>query len=90
VRIVYRRCAGLDVHKKSISVCARVRGGARESEMESATFGTFTGELNALADWLKARQIRHVAMESTGVYWKPVWNVLEAMKWKFDLLLDGL
>jgi transposase len=40
-----------------------------------------------MADWLKARKVRHVAMESTGVYWKPVWNVLESTKWKFGLLL---
>jgi transposase len=85
--LIYRRCAGLDVHKKSISVCVRVRDNDHRSETESATFGTFTCDLQAMADWLKARKVRHVAMESTGVYWKPVWNVLESTKWKFDLLL---
>ena len=84
--LLYRRCAGLDVHKKSISVCARVRNGDR-IETESATFGTFTCDLRAMAEWLKTLKVRHVAMESTGVYWKPVWNVLESTKWKFDLLL---
>jgi transposase len=87
VSLIYRRCAGLDVHKQSISVCARVQDGNHRSEIESATFGTFTCDLQAMADWLKARKVRHVAMESTGVYWKPVWNVLESTRWKFDLLL---
>ena len=83
--LLYRRCAGLDVHKKAISVCVRV--GGYQSEIESAAFGTFTCDLQAMADWLKARKVRHVARESTGVYWKPVWNVLESTRWKFDLLL---
>jgi transposase len=87
VSLIYRRCAALDVHQKSIAVCARVRGDGHQPTMESATFGTFTCDLQAMADWLKVRKIRHVAMESTGVYWKPVWNVLESSKWRFDLLL---
>ncbi|MBV8732298.1 MAG: IS110 family transposase [Acidobacteriia bacterium] len=85
--IIYRRCAGLDVHKKSISVCAQAQVGGQQPRKEPAIFGTFTCDLQAMADWLKARKVRHVAMESTGVYWKPVWNVLESSKWKFDLLL---
>lgn len=85
--LLYRRCAGLDVHKKSIAVSVRVRVGADQSKVESATFGTFTSDLKEMAEWLKDRKVRHVAMESTGVYWKPVWNVLESTKWKFDLLL---
>jgi hypothetical protein len=84
---IYRRSAGLDVHKKAISVCARVRVGSHQPTMESATFGTFTCDWKAMGDWLKARKVGHVAMESTGVYWKPVWNVLESSRWKFDLLL---
>ena len=66
--LIYRRCAGLDVHKKSISVCARVQDGDRRPKTESATFGTFTCDLQAMADWLKTRKVRHVARESTGVY----------------------
>lgn len=87
VSLIYRRCAGLDVHKDSISVSAQIRVGGHQSTTELATFGTFTCDLRGMADWLKTRKIRHVAMESTGVYWKPVWNVLESTKWKFDLLL---
>jgi transposase len=74
--VVYPRCAGLDVHQKTVVVCARVADGARV-QREVHTFGTTTGELLALAEWLAARAITHVAMESTGVYWKPVWHVLE-------------
>jgi transposase len=74
--VVYSRCAGLDVHQKTVVVCARVADGARV-QREVHTFGTTTGELLALAEWLAARALTHVAMESTGVYWKPVWHVLE-------------
>ena len=51
--LIYRRCAGLDVHKESISVCARVRVGGQQPTMESATFGTFTCDLQAMAEWLQ-------------------------------------
>lgn len=76
MEVVYPRCGGLDVHQKTVVVCARVAEGARV-QREVHTFGTTTGELLALAEWLAARAITHVAMESTGVYWKPVWHVLE-------------
>lgn len=74
--VVYPRCAGLDVHQKTVVVCARVADGPRV-QRDVHTFGTTTGELLALAAWLAARAITHVALESTGVYWKPVWHVLE-------------
>ena len=81
---LYRCCAGLDVHKDSVTACVRrvdERGRARE---EIRTFGTMTGMLLALADWLLEAGVTHVAMESTGVYWKPVYHVLEG---QFELLL---
>jgi transposase len=87
VTLIYRRCAGMDVHQKSISVCARVRIARDRFGTETAVFGTFTQDLEKMARWLRERRIRHVAMESTGVYWKPVWNVLEASKSKFELVL---
>ncbi len=83
----YRRCAGIDVHQKSISVCARIRVGRDQFQTESAVFPTFTRDLEKMAAWLRERRIQHVAMESTGVYWKPVWNVLESCKGKFQILL---
>ena len=71
------RCAGLDVHKKTVAVCVRVAGpdGARQQHIR--TFATMTADLLALRDWLTTHRVTHVAMESTGVYWKPVYYVLE-------------
>jgi transposase len=77
----------MDVHQKSISVCARIRIARDRFDTETAVFGTFTQDLEKMARWLRERRIRHVAMESTGVYWKPVWNVLEASKTKFEMVL---
>ena len=68
----HQRCCGLDVHKKSVVACVITPEGR-----EIRTFRTMTGDLLALADWLKDHQVTHVAMESTGVYWKPVYNILE-------------
>jgi transposase len=76
MEVIYPRCAGLDVHKEVVVASARVVSeGALQQEVR--TFGTTTRELGALADWLKERGVTHVAMEATGVYWKPVWHVLE-------------
>ena len=87
MNIVHLRCAALDVHKKSVTVAVRTRVNGREYSLETAEFRTYTTDLERLAEWLKERKVKHVAMESTGVYWKPVWNVLEGARWKFHLLL---
>src|SRR5919197_5376987 len=81
---IYERCCALDVHKASVSACVRVpdREGKR-SELRGC-FSTGTGELLALRDWLQGLGVTHVAMEATGVYWKPVWYVLED---EFELIL---
>lgn len=71
------RCAGLDVHKATVAVCVRVPGGAGKRKQEVRTFGTMTADLLALRDWLTALCVTDVAMESTGVYWKPIYYVLE-------------
>lgn len=81
--LLYRRCAGLDVHPRSVSACARVATDGQVTH-EVRTFGTSTRELAEMADWLAACGCTHVAMESTGVYWKPVWHVLEG---RFELVL---
>ena len=73
------RCAGLDVHKDSVWACARVEG---RTFVEK--FGTTTAELLRLGDWLAERGVTVAAMESTGVFWKPVWNLLEG---RLDLML---
>jgi transposase len=78
--VVFFRCAGLDVHKKSITACRIVpdpTGQEAEGIAELRTFGTMTRDLLVLADWLTEASITHVAMESTGEYWKPVFNLLE-------------
>jgi transposase len=74
---IYERVGGLDVHKKSVVACRRRVTASGRVEQEIATFGTTTPQLLALLAWLQAWEVTHVAMESTGVYWKPVWNVLE-------------
>jgi transposase len=84
MNVLYPRCAGLDVHKKTVVACRIVPGPDGQPHKEIATFGTTTHELLRLADWLAEAGVTHVAMESTGVYWKPLWNLLEG---SFELLL---
>jgi transposase len=71
------RGAGLDVHRDTVATCVRVPGADGERAQHVRTFGTTTAELGALREWLQAHQVTHVAMESTGVYWKPVFYALE-------------
>lgn len=82
MEVLYPRCAGLDVHKDSVVACVRCVSEPQHREVRS--FGTTTNDLFALADWLESRGCTHVAMEATGVYWKPVWHLLEA---RFELVL---
>src|SRR3989449_9337859 len=74
--VVHPTCAGLDVHQQTVVACARVVAGSSVTH-DVRSFGTTTQELLALSDWLTAHGCTHVAMEATGVYWKPVWHVLE-------------
>ena len=83
MEVVNPRCAGLDVHKETVTACVAIREGGRLSQ-EVRTFGTMTTELLVLHDWLMAHLVTHVAMESTGVYWRPVYNLLEG---SFKVLL---
>lgn len=82
MEVLHPRCAGLDVHKDSVVACARCVTEPQHREVR--TFGTTTKDLFALADWLESRGCTHVAMEATGIYWKPVWHVLEG---RFELVL---
>jgi transposase len=75
--VIHACCAGLDVHKKTVVACIRFVGPDGAISREVRTFGTMTGELLALSDWLAAHGVSHLAMESTGVYWKPIFNLLE-------------
>lgn len=74
---VLERCCGLDVHKKTVAACIRIPGKKGQRHQEVRTFGTTTRELLELRDWLEANGVTHVAMESTGIYWKPIFYVLE-------------
>src|SRR5229473_7898378 len=74
---VIERGAGLDVHKKTVAVCVRVPAPDGSRVQHVRTFGTTTADLLTLRDWLEAHGVTHVAMESTGVYWKPIFYVLE-------------
>jgi transposase len=82
--ILYPVCAGLDVHKDTVVACVRRLDANGKAQRQTRTFGTMTIHLLALADWLTEQGVTHVAMESTGVYWKPIWNLLEG---PFDVLL---
>ena len=83
MEVIHVKCGGLEVHQKTVVACVRI---AVKSKVVRAvrTFGATTSELLALSDWLSSHGCTHVAMESTGVYWKPVWHVLEGM---FELVL---
>jgi transposase len=74
---LYPRCAGIDVHKDNVVVCVRLSDRPGKPVEEIRSFSTMTRDLLALADWLAQYGVTHVAMESTGVYWKPVFNILE-------------
>jgi len=77
MQVLYPCCCGLDVHKKTVVACLLRAGADGQRRREVRTFATMTDDLLALADWLRGAGCTHVAMESTGVYWKPVYNILE-------------
>ncbi len=82
--LIFSSCAGIDVHKKSVMVCVLKAQKGRKATKEVRPFGTMTRDLLALADWLRQLEVTHVAMESTGVFWKPIYNLLEG---EFEILL---
>ena len=76
MELQHARCCGLDVHKNTVVACLRlVHDGKAATEVR--TFGTTTAELLGLSEWLACNECTHVAMEATGVYWKPVWHILD-------------
>ena len=76
MEVLYESCCGIDVHKSSVAVCILLEQ-KHKPQKHLRRFGCTTRDLRELAEWLRSFGVRHVAMESTGVYWKPVWNVLE-------------
>jgi len=81
---IYRSCAGLDVHKKTVEACVRCLSEKGKLKSETRQFATMTPDLLRMSDWLASQGVTHVAMESTGVYWKPIFNLMED---RFTLLL---
>lgn len=84
MEVLYTRCCGLDIHKKSVVACLILTEPGHKPVKETRTFRTMTADLLALADWLSDMGCTHVAMESTGVYWRPIYNLMEGL---FELLL---
>jgi transposase len=82
---VIKRACGLDVHQATVVACIQRQG----YEKQIKTFGTTTAELESLKQWLKSEEISHIAMESTGIYWRPVFNVLEDEQWELLLVNAG-
>jgi transposase len=82
--VIYSRCCGLDVHKREVVACVVISGSDGMPSKTIRAFGTMTPDILALADWLATQEVTHVTMESTGVYWKPIWNLLEE---QFELFL---
>jgi transposase len=78
MQVTHECCAGIDVHKKTVVVCYLTSSATGKTKRETRTYGTTTHELLSLCDWLSSGNITHVAMESTGEYWKPVYNLLES------------
>jgi transposase len=77
MEMLYARCCGLDVHKKTVVACVVTPGADEQPRKVLRTFGTMTPDLLALNDWLAQHAVTHVAIESTGCYWKPFYHVLE-------------
>jgi transposase len=75
--VVYERCCGLDVHQKTVVACVLVAGSGKQIRKEIRTYRTMTVDLLELGDWLESMGVQTVAMEATGVYWQPLWNLLE-------------
>jgi len=75
--VLLERCAGIDIGKEEVVACVRAPGPGGKRRKETRTFRSFTGELEAMADWFSAEGVTQVVMEATGSYWKPVWYVLE-------------
>jgi len=77
MRVLHERCCGLDVHQKTVVACVLITAPEGAVQRRVQTFGTMTADLLALRDWLDGYGVTEIAMESTGVYWRPVYNILE-------------
>jgi len=89
MEVIVERCAGLDVHKDTVMACVRRPGSGTRRAQEIREFRTWTSSLRELRDWLAAEGVTQVAMEATGVYWRPVWTELEALETVEVLLVNA-
>src|SRR3990167_3599627 len=74
---IFENCCGIDVHKKTLTACIMIGGEGKITKKEIRTYSTMTEDIEGLRDWLKSEGVTHLAMESTGIYWRPVYNILE-------------
>ena len=86
MELLFTHCAGMDVHKDSVVVCVRIASGTGPASERVERFGTINAELQRLRAFLEGQQVDAVAMESTGVFWKPIWNLLEGSSFKLILV----
>ena len=86
MELLFTHCAGMDVHKDSVVVCIRIASGTGPTSERVERFGTINSELQRLKTFLEDQQVDAVAMESTGVFWKPIWNLLEGSSFKLILV----
>ena len=87
MEVLLERCAGVDIGKDEVVACVRVPSpSGKRRRKETRTFKSFTGDLEAMADWFSAEGVTEVVMEATGSYWKPVWYVLEERAFQLKLV----
>src|SRR4051794_2979520 len=87
VDVLIERCAGIDIGKDEVVACVRTPApSGRGRRKQTRTFASFTGSLEAMADWFTAEGVTEIAMEATGSYWKPVWYVLEERAFELKLV----
>jgi transposase len=84
MEIIFERCCGIDVHKETLTACIMIGEGGKVTKKEIRTYTTMTEDIEQLRDWLKSEGVTHVAMESTGIYWRPIFNILEE---DFEIIL---
>lgn len=77
MEVLYERCCGLDIHKDTVVACVMITPANGRMKKTIRTFGTTTAEILALRDWIDEQQVSHIALESTGIFWRPLYNLLE-------------
>lgn len=81
---IFEKCCGIDVHKETLTACIMIGDNGRVTKKEIRTYSTMTEDIEQMRDWLKSEGVTHVAIESTGIYWRPVFNILEE---DFEIIL---